>query len=91
VLCISFGLQAKGNLWQDQCPPISQQKGPLAHWSVANNLLDMLWQFYLRGQEAPRSMEWLIKDLIKVGAKVLHRGRRWSVHVAQALLFARQY
>ena len=59
---------------------------------LAHNLLHTFRQFYLvGGEEAKRSMEWLIKDLIKVGAKVPHHGRRWSVHVAQALLLARQY
>jgi hypothetical protein len=32
------------------------------------------------GEEVKRSMEWLIKRLIKVGAKVSYHGRRWYVH-----------
>jgi hypothetical protein len=43
---------------------------------LAYNLLHMLRQFYLVGEEVKRSMEWLIKRLIKVGAKVAYRGRR---------------
>ncbi len=34
---------------------------------LAYNLLHMLRQFYLRGKELTRSIEWLIKRLIKVG------------------------
>ena len=45
----------------------------------------MLRQFYLRVEDVKRSMEWLIKRLIKVGAKVAYHGRRWYVHVASVL------
>jgi hypothetical protein len=55
---------------------------------LAYNLLHMLRQFYLVGEEVKRSMEWLIKRLIKVGAKVAYHGRRWQVHVASALALA---
>jgi hypothetical protein len=41
---------------------------------LAYNLLHMLRQFYLMGEEVKRSMEWLIKRLIKVGAKVAYHG-----------------
>jgi len=30
-------------------------------------------------------MEWLIKRLVKVGAKGAYHGRRWHVHVASVL------
>jgi hypothetical protein len=36
-------------------------------------------------------MEWLIKRLIKVGAKVAYHGRRWQVHVASAFPLAGYY
>jgi hypothetical protein len=36
----------------------------------------MLRQFYLVGEEVKRSTEWLIKRIIKVGAKVAYHGRR---------------
>ena len=48
-------------------------------------------QFYLSGEEVQRSMEWLIKRLIKVGAKVANHGRKWQVHVASAFPSARHY
>jgi hypothetical protein len=40
------------------------------------------------GEEVKRSMEWLIKRLIKVGAKVAYHGRKWQVHVASAFPLA---
>ena len=49
---------------------------------LAYNLLHMLRQFHFVGEEVKRSMEWLIKRLIKVGAKVAYHGRRWQVYVA---------
>jgi hypothetical protein len=55
------------------------------------NLLHMLRQFYLMGEAVKRSMEWLIKRLIKVGAKVAYHGRRWQVHVASSFPLARYY
>jgi len=59
---------------------------------LAYNLLHMLRQFYLLGKEIKRPMEWLIKRLIKVGAKVAYHGRRWQVHVASAFFpLARYY
>ena len=51
---------------------------------LAYNLLQMIRQFYLVGEEVKGSMEWLIKRLTKVGAKVAYHGRRWQVHVASA-------
>lgn len=51
---------------------------------LAYNLLHMLRQLYLMGEEVKRSMEWLIERLIKMGAKVAYHGRRRQVHVASA-------
>ncbi len=45
----------------------------------------------LMREEVKRSMEWLIKRLIKVGAKVGYHGRRWQVHVASAFSLAQYY
>jgi len=37
--------------------------------------------FYLKGGEVRRSVEWIIKRLIKPGAKVAYHSRRWHVHL----------
>jgi Transposase DDE domain group 1 len=58
---------------------------------LAYNLLHILRRFYLVGEEVRRSMEWLIKRLIRVGAKVAYHGRRWYVHVASAFPLSRYY
>ncbi|MGA8572741.1 MAG: hypothetical protein ACLP7A_05540 [Desulfobaccales bacterium] len=36
-------------------------------------------------------MDWLIKRLIKVGARVSYHARRWYVHVASAFPLAHHY
>jgi len=51
---------------------------------LAYNLLHMIRQFYVWGKEVKRSMDWLIKRLVKVGARVSYQARRWYVHVASA-------
>ncbi len=58
---------------------------------LAYNLLHMLRQFYLVGEEVKRSIKWLIKCLIKVGAKVAYHGRSWYVCVASSVPLASQY
>ncbi len=57
----------------------------------AYNLLHILRQFYLSGEAVKRSIEWFIKRLIKVGAKVGYHSPNWQVHVASAFPLARHY
>jgi hypothetical protein len=47
---------------------------------LAYNLLHMIRQFYVWGEEVRRSMDWLIKRLIKVGVRISYQARRWYVH-----------
>jgi hypothetical protein len=58
---------------------------------LAYNLLHMIRQFYVWGEEVKRSMDWLIKRLIKVGARVSYHARRWYVHIASAFPLAHHY
>jgi len=73
------------------CQRFTANRARLLMGVLAYNLLHMLRQFYLSGEEVKRSMEWLIKRLIKVGAKVAYHARRWYVHVASAFPLARHY
>ncbi len=73
------------------CHRFAANQARLLMGVLAYNLLHMLRQFYLLGEEVKRSMEWLIKRLIKVGARVSYHGRRWQVHVASAFPLARYY
>ena len=56
--------------------------------ALAYNLLLMLRQFYVKGEGVRRLVEWLIRRLIKIGARVSCRTKRWHVHVASAFLLA---
>ena len=58
---------------------------------LAHNFLPMIRQFSIWGEEVKRSMEWLIKRLIKVGARVSYHARRWYVHVASAFPLSHHY
>jgi hypothetical protein len=58
---------------------------------LAYNLLHMIRRFYVWGEEVKRSMDWLIKRLIKVGARISYHARRWYVHVASAFPLAHHY
>ncbi len=70
------------------CHRFAANQARLLMGVLAYNLLHMLRQFYLIGEQAKRSMEWLSKRLIKVGGKIAYHGRRWYVHVASAFLLA---
>jgi len=59
--------------------------------ALAYNLLHMLRRFYLKGEGVRRSIEWLIKRLIKIGAKVSYHAKKWHVHVASAFPLAHYY
>ncbi len=76
---------------EEQTETIRPEFNPGNRSVLAYNLLHMLRQFYLLGEEVKRSMEWLIKRLIKVGATVAYNGRRWQVHVASAFPLSRYY
>ena len=58
---------------------------------LAYNLLHIMGEFYVWGEEVRRSIDWLIKRLIKVGARISYHARRWYVHVASAFPLAHHY
>jgi hypothetical protein len=51
----------------------------------------MIRRFCVWGEEVKRSLDWLIKLLIKVEARVYYHTRRWYVHVASAFPLAHHY
>ena len=52
------------------CHRFEADQARLKMGALAYNLLHMLRQFYVTGEGVRRSVEWLIKRLIKVGARV---------------------
>jgi hypothetical protein len=59
--------------------------------ALAYNLLHMLRQFYVMGEGVRRSIEWLIRRLIKAGARISYHAKRWHVHVASAFPLVQYY
>jgi hypothetical protein len=73
------------------CQRFEANQARLKMGVLAYNLLHMIRQFYVWGEEVKRSMDWLIKRLIKVGARVSYHARRWYVHIASAFPLAHHY
>jgi hypothetical protein len=76
---------------QNQCQRFKANQARLQVGVLAYNLLHVVRQFYGWGEELKRSMEWLIKRLIKVSAMVSCHARRWYVLVAPAFPLAHHY
>ena len=73
------------------CQRFEANQARLKMGVLAYNLLHMIRQFYIWGEEVKHSMDWLIKRLIKVGARVSYHARRWYVHVASAFPLSHHY
>ena len=73
------------------CQRFEANQARLKMGVLAYNLLHMIRQFYVWGEEVKRSMDWLIMRLIKVGARISYHARRWYVHVASAFPLAHHY
>ncbi len=58
---------------------------------LAYNLLHMIRDTAVWGESVKPSIEFIIRRLIKVGARVMNHARRWYVHVASAFSLARYY
>jgi len=58
---------------------------------LAYNLLHLIRRFYLWGEDARRSIEWIITRLVKAGARIVYHARRWHVHVASAFPLGHHY
>ncbi len=73
------------------CHRFGANQARLKMGALAYNLLHMLRRFYVKGEGVRRSIEWLIKRLIKVGARVSYHAKKWHVHVASAFPLAHYY
>jgi len=73
------------------CQRFEANQARLKMGVLAYNLLHMIRQFYVWGEGVRRSIDWLIKRLIKVGARISYHARRWYVHVASAFPLAHHY
>ncbi len=87
------GQEGKNTLRWDKtsCHRFGANHARLKMGALAYNLLHMLRQFYVMGEGVRRSIEWLIRRLIKVGARVSYHAKKWHVHVASAFPLAHYY
>jgi hypothetical protein len=73
------------------CQRFEANQASLKMRVLACNLLHMVRQFYVQGEEVRRSIDWLIKRLIKAGARISYHAWRWYVHVALAFPLSHHY
>ena len=58
---------------------------------LAYNLLHLVREFYMIGEEVRRSIEWIIRRTLKVASRVSYHSRYWWVHMALAFPLRRHY
>jgi hypothetical protein len=85
--------EGKNSLRWDKtsCQRFEANQARLKMGVLAYNLLHIIRQFYLWRENVQRSIDWPIKRIIKVGARVSYHARRWYVHVASAFPLAHHY
>jgi len=85
--------EAKNTLRWDKtsCHRFEANQARLKMGAVAYNLLHMIREFHLHGEEVKRSIEWIIRRIIKAASRISYHGRRWWVHVASAFPLAHHY
>lgn len=59
--------------------------------AVAYNLLHMIRAFHLMGEDVRRSIESLIRRIVKAASRIYHHARRWWAHVAFPFTLAHIY
>lgn len=85
--------EAKNTLRWDKtsCHRFEANQARLKMGALAYNLLHMVREFHLKGEDVTRSMEWLIRRIIKAASRISYHGRRWWVHVASSFPLAHHY
>jgi hypothetical protein len=85
--------EAKNTLRWDKtsCHRFEANQARLKMGAVAYNLLHMVREFHLKSEEVKRSIEWIIRRIIKAASRISYHGRRWWVHVASAFPLAHHY
>ncbi|MBW1707614.1 MAG: IS1380 family transposase [Deltaproteobacteria bacterium] len=73
------------------CHKFDANQARLKMGLLAYNLLHLLREFYMEGEEVKRSVEWLIRRVVKVAARVSYHSRYWWVHVASAFPLRHHY
>ncbi len=85
--------EAKNTLRWDKtsCHRFEANQARLKMGAVAYNLLHMIRDFHLKVEDVKRSIEWIIRRIIKAASRISYHGRRWWVHVASSFPLAHHY
>ena len=85
--------EAKNTLRWDKtiCHRFKANQARLKMGALAYNLLHMVREFHLQGEEVKRSMKWLIRRIIKAAYRISSHGHRWWVHMASSFPLAHHY
>jgi hypothetical protein len=73
------------------CHKFEANQARLKMGLLAYNLLHLLREFYMEGEEVKRSIEWIIRRMVKVASRVSYHSRYWWVHVASAFPLRHHY
>jgi hypothetical protein len=73
------------------CHRFAANEARLKMGFLAYNLLHLIRRFYLWGGDKYRSIEWIIRRLVKAGGRIAYHAGRWYVHVASAFFLAHHY
>ena len=73
------------------CHKFEANQARLKMGLLAYNLLHLLREFYMEGEEVKRSIEWIIRRMVKVASRVSYHSRYWWVHVASAFPLCHHY
>jgi len=73
------------------CHKFEANQARLKMGLLAYNLLHLLREFYMKDEQVKRSVEWLIRRIVKVASRISYHGRYWWVHVASAFPLGHHY
>lgn len=76
---------------KSSCHSFAANSARLFQGALAYNLMQLLRDIAFRGAWVRPSVEWIIRRLIKVGARVVYHARKWHVHIATAFPLSRPY
>ena len=85
--------EAKNTLGWDKtsCHRFEANQAWLKMGALAYNLVHMVRGFHLKGEDLKRSIEWIVRRIIKAASRIFCHGRRWWVHVVSSFPLALHY
>ena len=82
---------AKPEIYDYCCHKFDANRARFKMGLLAYNLLQLVREFYMVGEEVNRSIEWIIRRMVKVASRVSCHSRYWWVHVVSAFPLRHHY